>query len=498
MTTRSSFAQLVDFVPDAIVGVDPGGRIVLANHQAEALFGYPPDELIGQRVEVLVPERFREIHPAHRSGYFSHPTRRPMGAGVELVGVRRDGTEFPAEISLSSIETDDGPLAMTAVRDLTERAESERERALAEELNQARRLESVGQLAGGIAHDFNNLLGIIINYAKFVAQRVAEDEQATADIQEVQHAAKRAADLTRQLLIFSRREVVRPQVLDLNSVIGGLENLLQRALGERIELGLRLASELPAIEADPGQVEQVLVNLAVNARDAMPDGGRVLIETSRGGEGVRLTVSDTGVGMDPETRQRAFEPFFTTKPKGEGTGLGLATVYGIVTQAGGQIDLYSEPGLGTTVKLQLPATDAEPRAGGDEAAAVPAGRGERILVVEDEPGVRAMTERILANAGYDPVTASGGVQALELAAAGGIDLVLTDLIMPHMLGTEIVERLRADRPDLRVVFMSGFSHAILTQDAVAANPGTAFIEKPFTDEELLRVVRSVLDGEEQP
>ena len=327
------FEQFLEFAPDAIVGVAPSGTIVLMNQQAEALFGYSRDELIGQSIETLVPERFRKIHPKHRDGYFKEPRTRGMGAGVELYAVRKDGTEFPVEISLSSIDTGEGILATAAVRDITDRAESEREKALQAQLDQARRLESVGQLAGGIAHDFNNILGVIMNYAEFVADELEEGSPARKDVDEIRRAAERAAALTRQLLIFSRREVVQPELLDLRQVVAELENLLHRALGERVELETRFAEDLAAVEADPGQIEQVLVNLAVNARDAMPDGGRLVIEVENAaldeeyaymhpdtepGAYVRLKVSDTGTGMDRETIQRAFEPFFTTKGKGEG------------------------------------------------------------------------------------------------------------------------------------------------------------------------------------
>ena len=293
------FAQLLEFAPDAIVGSGSDGRIVLANHRAGELFGYPRSELIGQPVELLVPDWFGSPDADPRDGYIPDTTSTPAGTGVELVGVRKDASEFPAEISVSSIETENGIVATAAVRDVSDRADTERERALAEELNQARRLESVGQLAGGIAHDFNNLLGIIINYAKFAADALPEDGQTREDVEEIRTAAKRAAELTRQLLIFSRREVVKSEVLDLNDVVAELGNLLHRALGERITLETRFGDELWPVEADPGQLEQVLVNLAVNARDAMPEGGRLIVETTN-------TVARRGLRRRP--RQRASGP----------------------------------------------------------------------------------------------------------------------------------------------------------------------------------------------
>ncbi len=506
------FEQFLEFAPDAIVGVDSSGQIVLVNQQAETLFGYPREELVGKLVEALVPERFREAHPGHRTGYFVEPRTRPMGAGVELYAVRKDGTEFPVEISLSSIETPDGILATAAVRDISDRTEGERERALLEQLNQARRLESVGQLAGGIAHDFNNILGVIMNYAEFVADELDADSQARQDVDEIRRAAERAAALTRQLLIFSRREVVKPELLYLRDVVTELENLLRRALGERVELITRFGEDRCPVEADPGQIEQVLVNLAVNARDAMPDGGRLVIEVDRtdldeeyaymhpdteAGTYVRLKVSDTGVGMDEETISKAFEPFFTTKGKGEGTGLGLATVYGIVTGAGGRIDIYSEPGMGTTVKVHLPASAKAPRQGEAKSDERPAGGGEVVLVVEDEPDVRRMAERILSKGGYSVIATSSGDEALKVCGKADqpIHLLLTDVIMPGMLGTELVGQVKALRPELPVIFMSGYSHEVLAPGALAENGGSSFIEKPFSASELLRAVHGLLDKE---
>jgi PAS domain S-box-containing protein len=505
------FEQFLDFAPDGIVGISPSGEIVLVNQQAEALFGYAREEMIGELVEMLVPARYRDAHPGHRDGYFGAPRPRAMGAGVELSAVRKDGTEFPVEISLSSIETEEGVIATAGVRDISDRAESEREKALNEQLAQARRLESVGQLAGGIAHDFNNILGVIMNYAEFVADELDADSQARQDVEEIRRAAERAAALTRQLLIFSRREVVKPELLYLRDVIAELENLLRRALGERVELSTRFGKDRCPFEADPGQIEQVLVNLAVNARDAMPDGGRLVIEVDRAeldeeytymhpdtepGTYVRLKVSDTGTGMDAETIQRAFEPFFTTKGKGEGTGLGLATVYGIVTGAGGRIDIYSELGVGTTVKIHLPASSAAPSEGESRAKERPAGNGEVILVVEDEADVRRMAERILSRGGYSVISIGDGEKAVEVCeqADQQIDLLLTDVIMPGLLGTELVERIKAIRPQLGVIFMSGYSHEVLAPDTLAKQKSATFIEKPFNAGELLRAVRGLLDA----
>ena len=378
--SEAKFEGLLEAAPDAIVAVDGGGLIHLVNRQAEALFGYAREELIGEPLDMLVPDRVKPVHPDHRASYFANPTARPMGAELELAARRKDGSEFPVDISLSSLETESGVFVSAAVRDITDRKRIEEDRARLEEqlqqaqldeqravlearLHQSERLESIGQLAGGVAHDFNNLLAGIMNYAALVidglkeqrARFGLEDDEAFAtlaqDVTDITKVATRAAELTHQLLIFSRREVVKPEVLDLNLIVGDMEKLLRRTIGEDVDLGTVLAPDLPHITADRGQIEQILMNLAVNARDALPGGGKIRIETAAfdvdhrnarvhgvaPGVYVRLMVSDTGVGMTPEVASRAFEPFFTTKAKGEGTGLGLATVYGIATQAGGDV-----------------------------------------------------------------------------------------------------------------------------------------------------------------
>jgi PAS domain S-box-containing protein len=522
------FEQFVEFAPDAIVGVEPGGEIFLVNAQTETLFGYTRDELLGMSVEQLVPERFRGVHPAHRAGYFVDLRTRPMGADLDLYGLRSDGSEFPAEISLSSIGTDDGIRAIAAIRDISERVEAQRtkerleaqveearrieevrhRRMLEEQLNQLRRLESVGQLAGGIAHDFNNLLGVIINYAQFVEDEMPPGSRPADDVQQIRRAAERAAALTRQLLIFSRREVVRPQILDLNVVVSELDKLLRRAIGEHIELETVFDVALLPVEADPGQIEQVLVNLAVNARDAMPTGGRLVIETSNveldaealrsgldPGTYVRLAVSDTGSGMSPAVSGQAFDPFYTTKPRGQGTGLGLSTVYGIVTEAGGDVRLYSEPGIGTTVKVELPAAAGTPVRSARDAVPAAPGKGETVLIVEDEDNVRDLVERILGGAGYHVLLAARGRLALEMLEdnAHAVDLLLTDVVMPEMLGTELAVEATRRHPGLKVLYMSGYIHqAIAAMDGRGADD-LRFVEKPFTRDTLLMAVRASLD-----
>jgi PAS domain S-box-containing protein len=517
--TEAKFRGLLDAAPDAIIGVHADGQIALVNAQAQRLFGYDREELVGQPVELLVPERAHSVHPAYRAGYAIDPQPRPMGAGTQLAGRRKDGTEFPAEISLSALETEEGLLVSAAVRDVTERieAQAERERLKAQaerkrleaQLHRSQRLESLGQLAGGVAHDFNNLLAVILNYTAFISQEVAKAELVAGadwqavrgDLDQVKRAAERAAELTHQLLAFGRREVVRPEPVNLNEVVAGVESLLRRTIGEHVQLALGLGPDLWPILADPGQLEQVLVNLAVNARDIMPGGGTLAIETENltvdeayaearpltnpGERHVRLRVSDTGTGMSQQTLDRAFEPFFTTKPAGEGSGLGLATVYGIITQAGGQTQLYSELGVGTSFTALLPA----------EAAHHPQrlSGGKTILVVEDEAAIRDVAARILRRNGNEVLVAWDGASALDLASKhdGEIQVLLTDVVMPKMLGKEVAERVHALRPGIRTLYMSGYAQPVLASQGTLEE-GVSLLEKPFTEEALLGRIEEVL------
>jgi signal transduction histidine kinase len=365
-----------------------------------------------------------------------------------------------------------------------------REEQLEAQLQQSRRLESVGKLAGGVAHDFNNLLAIIQGYADFALEAATDDEQRR-DLEELSKAATRGAELVRQLLAFSRRQPVDAVALDVTEVVRDVEPMLRRAIGEHIELRCWLASELPPTVIDPGQLSQVLVNLAVNARDAMPGGGRLTIRATQVGASVRLVVEDTGHGMDEETLAKAFDPFFTTKGPGSGTGLGLATVYTIVDQAGGTIALDSDPAFGTRVTIELPCRDSPLAPGATAGSSAPSnGRGETILVVEDNQQVRCIATRILRDRGYHVIDAPGGEAALRAAASERIDLLLSDVVMPGMSGPELAEQLRKSQPGVRVLHMSGHAAGAGGPDARPALPD--LIEKPFTSAELLARVRALL------
>jgi PAS domain S-box-containing protein len=479
--------------------------VIYANPQVETTFGYARSELLGQPIERLIPDRVSERHANHRSSFLSHPNARPMGIGMVLAGRRKDGSEFPVEISLSPVGSGDQIEVFATVVDITARKAAEAQ------LLQAQKLESIGRLAGGIAHDFNNVLFAIRGFGEMLGEDLAPERRATFDfdaaadsIEAITVAADRASALTLQLLTFSRRQVVSPRILDLNASVRAVEPMIRRLIEEHIHLEFALDPTIGTIRADPGQVDQILVNLVVNARDAMPDGGTITIATHTAvfdaqdatehfdaapGSYVQLAVSDTGTGMDRETREHIFEPFFTTKEVGRGTGLGLATIYGIVKQLGGHIWLYSEPGQGSTFKLYFPQDDAPVEEPAPRPRVREGSRSGTIMLVEDEESVREMTTRLLERAGYRVLSVGDGVAALTLIAESGdtIDLVVTDVVLPRMSGVRLAERLIGTYPSMGIVLISGFLAETLDLSFVIEQ-GARFVSKPIASREFLAVV----------
>jgi PAS domain S-box-containing protein len=509
--SKQTALALFENAAQGILWIDAAGKILSFNAMAEKMFGYPREEIVGKRLEILMPEKVASAHEQHRRNYFENPRSRPMGLGMDLVARRKDGSEFPVEISLSHIPTTDGTVAVAFVNDVSERRRSENEKERLERtLEHATKMEAVGRLAGGIAHDFNNLLTALSGFAEVVLDELPEDHPLYEGAKETLKTCQRSGSLVRRLLAVSRRQMLQPEVLDLNPKIAEIEKMLRSVLGEDIDLVVKLQPELGFVRADQSQIEQVILNLVVNARDAMPQGGRLVIQTSsvdadkefvdqhlglKPGPYVLISVSDTGSGMDRETLKHIFEPFFTTKERGKGTGLGLATVYGIVSQSEGKIWAYSEPGKGTTFRIYLPRIT---RGGEPEtlsATSEASNRGsETVLVVEDENAVRLVAVGSLRKAGYQVLEASDGEQALRVAFEhqGPIHLVLTDVLMPGIHGPALVARLEERRPGIRALYMSGHADDALLHHGILEG-GVTFLEKPFTRKDLTKKVREVLD-----
>jgi PAS domain S-box-containing protein len=633
--------SILDAMPDAVAAVNRQGVIVQVNSQAEAIFGYTRDELIGQSVEVLVPERQRANHDQHREEFHRRPKIRRMGSGLDLYGRRRDGSEFPVEISLSPVETGNGPIVLSVIRDISDRKHIEEElrrvneelerrktrelrdsqnrlalivdssqdaiigknldgiitqwnkgaeqmygytaremigrnvsvlcppdrpdeipgildkirhgkrveyyesvrvtkdgrrlhvslsvspihdadgkivgasaigrnitaqKRIEDQLRQSQKMEAIGRLAGGVAHDFNNLLGIVTACTELLQGRV--DTESLEYVDNIREAAKRGASLTRQLLAFSRRQAVQAQILDVNERLKEISKLLKPLMGDDVEIVIPSRATAAIVEVDPGQLDQIVVNLAVNARDAMPRGGKLIIETGVVDldEGfarehsmtperyVMLAVSDNGTGMDEATRLRIFEPFFTTKEIGKGSGLGLATVYGIVKQSGGHIWVYSEIGHGTAFKIYLPSAEHKLGLGSETSTeALPAKReGVTILLAEDDPIMRKLTRKMLEDHGYKVLEAIDGEAALEAIAkhSARIDLLLTDVVMKGMNGPELVLRMMDTHPEMKVVYMSGYTGELVMHQGLQG--GIRLLEKPFTRWALLKSIDEAL------
>jgi PAS domain S-box-containing protein len=634
--------SLLEAIPDAIVAVNREGIVLQVNSQTESMFGYTREELIGQRIEVLVPDQQRDQHRQHRDLFAEQPKTRRMGSGLDLRARRRDGAEFPVEISLSPVPTDKGTVVLSAIRDVSDRKRIEEELRRAneelgqrkdrllweyqnrlalivdssqdaiigknldgiithwnkgaegiygykaeevigksitllaptdrrdeipkmlesirqgqriehfetvrltkddrrlnvsisispirdatggivgastiahditaqkkaeEQLRQAQKMEAIGRLAGGVAHDFNNILAIITSCAELLRDYVPGEALPLEMLGHIRDASKRGASLTRQLLAFNRKQPTQPKVLDLNDRLKELCKLLRPLMGDDVNVVLLPRSELAFVEADPSQLDQVILNLAVNSRDALPHGGKFVIETAaadfdeefvrqhptvRPGHYVMLAVSDNGIGMEEATASRIFEPFFTTKETGKGTGLGLATVYGIVQQSGGHIWVHSEPGRGTTVKVYLPCADD--KAGlareTDEMTAFRRGEGT-ILLVEDDAIIRQLTRRMLEGEGYSVIEAEDGKDALaRVLNSTHIDLVLTDVVMRGMSGPELVLRLVDSHPKIKFLYMSGYTGELVVDHGLSE--GIALLEKPFTRASLLTAVQTAM------
>ena len=634
--------SILEAIPDALVAVNRQGVIIQVNSQTEAMFGYTRDELIGQSIEMLVPERQRPHHDLHRAQYHERPKIRRMGTGLDLYGRRRDGSEIPVEISLSPVSHEGGTIVLSAIRDISDRKRIEEELRRAneelerrktrelrdsqnrmalivnssqdaiigknlegiitqwnsgaeeiygyaaqevigrnisliapkdrgdeipeilrkiragerveyfetvrvtkdgrrlnmsvsvspildaegrvigastiarnitgqkkteEQLRQSQKMEAVGRLAGGVAHDFNNLLGIVTACTELL--RMHADAGSVEYLDNIREAAKRGAALTKQLLAFSRRQPVQMQLLDLNERLKEVSKLLRPLMGEDVQISIPTRPANGIVEADPSQIDQIVMNLAVNSRDAMPNGGKLIIETGvfdfdesfarehpgmNAGRYVMLAVSDNGVGMNEATRSHIFEPFFTTKEMGKGTGLGLSTVYGIVKQSGGHIWVYSEPGRGTTFKIYLPSADHKLETStAIETETLPARRdGTTILLAEDDAMMRKLTRRILEEHGYKVFEAEDGKAALQLVAENHktIDLVLTDVVMQGTSGPEMVLKLLDSYPTMKVVYMSGYTGELVAHQG--ADASIRLLEKPFTRASLLKLLDEAL------
>jgi PAS domain S-box-containing protein len=508
------FHAITHSAHDAIVSTDAAGTIIFWNQSAEAAFGYTEREALGQPFLPLIAVACQELYSRHVHEVMRGAGESALARTFEGEGARRDGTTFPLELTLASWKAGAASYLTVIIRDTTERRRSQEAiRNRDEQLRQAQKMEAIGRLAGGVAHDFNNLLVVIYGYAELLVAGMDAHDARRADLEQVVKASHSASTLTRQLLAFSRRQILAPQILRLSDVVSGVERMLRRLLGEDVELITRIDADVDCVRADPGQLEQVIVNLAVNARDAMPHGGRVTIELRKTeltdpvvcqrlgiltGSYATIVVSDAGHGMDAETLSHIFEPFFTTKGPRKGTGLGLATVYGIVAQSGGTIDVESAPGRGTTFRIHLPRVEH-----GESAIVVtdvdPVSlRGvETVLLVEDEVDVRTIIRKALEQYGYAVLEAGSAEAAMDIARRhlDAIHVLLTDIVMPGTSGHALAESLSAWRPDMRVIYMTGHPEDTIVRQGLDPT-SVRCLQKPFSLEALCRELRSVLEPAE--
>ncbi len=508
--TNETLRTLIQASPLGIAVTDADQKLRIWNPAAEQIFGWRAHEVLGRIIPPLAPPG--------REDAFGLLTNRVLGGealtGAEFRAQNQSGSPIDLSVSMAPLRDARGSIcgAMAVVADMTERkAAEEQTRQLGEQLRQSQKMEAIGKLAGGIAHDFNNLLTAISGYAELLQARFGGSDPGYVYSEEILKSSHRASQLTRQLLAFSRRQVLQPRVLDLNAVVRGVDGLLRRLIGENIELKATLGLALGSVKADQGQIEQIIMNLAVNGRDAMTRGGTLTIETrnidlddaylqahrrARRGPHVLLSVSDTGCGMDAAVQAHLFEPFFTTKEQGKGTGLGLATVYGIVKQSEGDIWVYSEPGRGSVFKIYLPRVGALPDAPLRRPTRLRMRKGtETILLAEDSEALRRLLREILGQNGYTVLVAGNGEEAVRASGEhpGPIHLLVTDMVMPLLGGRELASRLGPLRPEMKVLYMSGYTEEAIGSRGVFG-PGTAFLEKPFSPDALVRKIREVLDA----
>jgi PAS domain S-box-containing protein len=538
ITAREGHLQsILDTVPDAMVVIDERGVMQSFSAAAERLFGWPSDEAIGRNVRMLMPNPYRDRHDDYLERYLTTGERRIIGIGRVIEGLHRDGSTFPMELSVGEMKFGDRRFFTGFAKDLTElnaanadlkasaadlkaanahlKQELEIREAAEAQVRQMQKMESIGQLTGGLAHDFNNMLSIVIGSLDFAKRRLDSDRaRALVYIDNALEGAQRAALVTARLLAFSRQSPLEPQALDVDELVGGMSEMLRHTIGEHLRVETICAGGLWRAFVDQGQLENAILNLVINARDAMPEGGRLTVETSNAhlddayaavhneveaGQYVLVSVTDTGTGMPADVIVRVFDPFFTTKGIGKGTGLGLSQVYGFVKQSDGHVKVYSEPGVGTTVRLYLPRfvgaeSDLDAKVPAIDAGKARAKTGEVILVVEDDEKIRLLSVEALRDFGYTVLHAAGATQALSiLALQPRIDLLFTDIVMPDMNGRQLADKTHETRPELKVLYTTGFTKNAVIHNGVL-DPGVALIAKPFTVDQLAIKVRLVLDG----
>jgi hypothetical protein len=507
-SVESRLRAAVESSPSGLLMIDAQGRIVLVNREIERLFGYSREELLGHPVDTLVPERYRAGHPVFRAGFMGSPRVRAMGAGRDLFGLRKDGSEVPVEIGLTPVATEDGLFVLSSIVDISARKQAEADRRLLEEqLRHSQKMEAIGRLAGGVAHDFNNVLAAIIGFTEF-ARNAAAEPRVRADLTEALQAAERGRQIVERILAFSRRKPLEPRPLSLEDLVQEVVGLLRATVPPSIAIRTSVSPESPRVLADPGSLHQVLMNLATNAVHAMPTGGELEIRVEpfyvrdsvararpnlREGTYTRLAVCDTGHGIDPSLRDRVFEPFFTTKPQGSGTGLGLAIVHGIIRDHDGVVELTSAVGAGTTVECLLPALNPDGTLDTRTVDDIPHGHGERVLLIDDEPTLVQIGRRRLEELGYRVVAESDPERAVDrfLADPAAVDLVVTDYSMAQLSGLEVVRRMREAAPGLPAILLTGFVEE-LPPETLAAAGIDRMLRKPVSTSQLARSLADLL------